>query len=274
MTLTQVNTPGEPRYYLLGGKTRLESVTEVLSGGMPQPHLLDWAARRERALVLDSAYQEMVARPRHPTQVMRDLRARLSTTPLAHGTERDGAASIGTQAHALMEMWLKGESYDELLDSADPEAYNAFQAGIGWCMSVGLEAKAIESRVYSLDLGVAGTMDLVTASLSLPALEPLYGKRRITCILDWKTSRFLSLSHVIQGCVYRHCFLEHNPDANPLPVVVVRLPKRKGDQVDAYVTQAEDAPKFVEVFRACKLICDVRRAWDREHPLLTAQKAV
>jgi hypothetical protein len=262
MTLEQINTPGQSRYYLLDGITRLESVSEVLSGGLPAPHLVGWAARKERAVVLDQCYREMALRPRSPAQVMRDLRQRLAGVKPAHETELMTASQIGTQAHALIEMWLKGESYDELIDDAIPEAYRAFQAGIGWCMNVGLVPIALEQRVYDIDLQIAGTFDLTAAELTLPGLG------NIRALIDWKTSRFFSLSHAIQVSVYRYC-LKFDGFC-----VIVKLPKREGDQVAIHVVTPAEADGYVETFRAIKVVYDARRTWESAHPLLTAKPAV
>lgn len=262
MTLTQVNTPGAPRHYILEpGAVRLESVTEVLKA-LPSEFLIPWAARRERALVLEEAWQASIGGA-YPgaAAFMKRLRERLSKKPHAHITELENAGHIGNEAHGMMEDWLRGAT----TPWADPhsQAQLAFNAGVAWCLDVGLVAESMEERVYDLELGVAGTYDLTAAQLTLPTIG------RIRALLDWKTSRSLSLAHCIQISVYRYCL------KFPGPCVLVKLPKRNGEIVQTHVIQPAECDAYVELFRHVKAIHDAKKAWDTAHPwVLTPRPAV
>lgn len=69
---------------------------------------------------------------------------------------RDEGASTGTEAHAMVENYLKGQQQTTL---GSPEAQNAYRAFVQWFEQVTPEVINVEEVIYSQDLGYAGTYD-------------------------------------------------------------------------------------------------------------------
>lgn len=70
---------------------------------------------------------------------------------------RDSGASTGTDAHALVEHYLKGIQVD--LSDASKEASNAYMAFVKWFEKVKPEVINVEEVIYSQDYAYAGTYD-------------------------------------------------------------------------------------------------------------------
>lgn len=71
--------------------------------------------------------------------------------------KRDSGASTGTEAHALVENYLKGEKVSA--DGASREAANAFRAFCKWFDDFKPEVVNIEETIYSQKYQYAGTYD-------------------------------------------------------------------------------------------------------------------
>lgn len=229
------------RSYDIPGVGELVSVTTYLQA-VPKPQLVGWAARRERELVVDAAV-------RLGTVTKATLTAQLPAS-FAHEIELDVAGELGSEAHALVEWWLRGEI------GPAPEAREgarcAFRAARRWAESVQLEPIFCEQTVWSEEWGYAGTMDLF-AWLT-------YQGRRWKALLDWKTSRRYYPEHGLQNAAYvtaldemGHC------KSNETLGVVVRLPKDADG--DAHATYLE--PPHAERFRRFALAMETWR-WMRE----------
>lgn len=75
----------------------------------------------------------------------------------ASARKRDAGASTGTDAHALVEQFLKGKEAE--LGGASPEALNAYNAFVKWFNQVKPEVINVEEVVYSDAFKYAGTYD-------------------------------------------------------------------------------------------------------------------
>lgn len=75
----------------------------------------------------------------------------------AYKTKRDSGASTGTEAHALVEHYLKGIAVD--LTSATKEAQNAYEAFVKWFEEVKPEVINVEEVIYSAEYDYPGTYD-------------------------------------------------------------------------------------------------------------------
>lgn len=75
----------------------------------------------------------------------------------AYKNKRDSGANTGTEAHALVEHYLKGLPVS--LASATKEAQNAYQAFIKWFEEVKPEIINVEEVIYSAEYDYPGTYD-------------------------------------------------------------------------------------------------------------------
>lgn len=217
----------DKRAYVIPGVGELVSVTTFLKA-LPKPQLISWAARRERELVVDAAV-------RLGSVTRATLLAALPPTQ-AHEIELEVAGDLGSEAHALVEWWLRGEIGHQ--PEAREGAQIAFRAAKRWADSVQLEPIFCEQTVWSEEWGFAGTMDLY-ASL-------VYQGKRWKALLDWKTSKRYYPDHGLQSAAYITAFDEmgHCKGDETLGVVV-RLPKEKdGDAEAHYLTPDGHAERF------------------------------
>ena len=84
-------------YYL--GDRKLEGVTTIISGGLPKPALVNWAANAAAAEAVDH-WDDLALLP--PSERLK----RISKAPNA---ARDAAAVRGTQVHALADKLTRHE---------------------------------------------------------------------------------------------------------------------------------------------------------------------
>lgn len=70
---------------------------------------------------------------------------------------RDSGASTGTEAHALVESYLKGKTVT--LSGNTQEAQNAYNAFVAWYEEEEPEVVNVEEVIYSVQYGFAGTYD-------------------------------------------------------------------------------------------------------------------
>jgi len=141
--------------YFFDGKP-MTGCTTIL-GVLAKPALIPWAAKMAveyikehgREIDLDDL-QGWVVSP-----------ALLDEARTAHAKKRDNAADAGTQLHALVEAWVLEciDKKDGLphADSDKPE----LGAFIQWAVKENIRFIATEQRLYSKELWVAGTCDLI-----------------------------------------------------------------------------------------------------------------
>jgi hypothetical protein len=151
-------------YYKDANGLRVPGVTTILSGGLPKPALINWAANSTAEYAVDH-WDELTALS--PS-------ARLKKLQGARYEEKDRAANRGTEVHALAEKLIHGEevavpdplaghvaAYVQFLDEFEPEPV------------------LVEVTVFSQKHGYCGTLDGV---FHFPTL----GK---TLLCDIKTNR-------------------------------------------------------------------------------------
>lgn len=73
------------------------------------------------------------------------------------GRRRDSGGSTGTEAHAMVEDYLKGRKPSD--ESRSQEATNAYNAFVKWFEDVTPEVVNVEEVIYSKELVFAGTYD-------------------------------------------------------------------------------------------------------------------
>jgi hypothetical protein len=72
---------------------------------------------------------------------------------------RDAGASTGTEAHALVEHYLKGTINTALLEAGSDQAKLAYGAFVNWFFEAQPEVVGVEEVIYSLQDEYAGTYD-------------------------------------------------------------------------------------------------------------------
>jgi len=200
---------------------KLPRVTTVL-GAINKPALPSWAANVERAACIEAAAALNADLANHPqlprAAYVLSLEQRLGTLK-AHQREKEKAADIGKQAHALIEWHLK----HQLNIPAGPEpavcdqAQWAYMAWQDWAKSVDLLPLFIENVVYSLTHQWAGTVDLIAV---------VNGKERV---IDFKTGKKVYGEARLQNVAYRAALVEMGHAEPTIGGTIVRLPKNVDD---------------------------------------------
>lgn len=72
---------------------------------------------------------------------------------------RDSGGNTGTEVHAMVEQYLKGE--DVVMGKRSPDVQNAFVAFVKWFDQSGAKVLSVEEVVYSQLYGYAGTHDCI-----------------------------------------------------------------------------------------------------------------
>jgi hypothetical protein len=81
----------------------------------------------------------------------------LQIAAVEHERLRDAGGSTGTEAHALVENYLKGQPVS--LAAASQEAQNAYKAFVEWFEQANAKVINVEEVIYSVQYGFAGTYD-------------------------------------------------------------------------------------------------------------------
>lgn len=132
-----------PRYKLFRDNVVIakpKGVTTIL--GVLAKDFVSWA--------LDSMENEL--KEKCPNITLEDL----ADAKLASTRKRDAGASTGTEAHAMVETFLKGTVPT---GSFSPEATKAYRAFFKWFNEVHPTVVNVEEVIYSVENGFAGTYD-------------------------------------------------------------------------------------------------------------------
>ncbi len=166
--------------YTLDGR-RIPSVTTIL-GVLDKPGLPYWSAGlvARDAITSHDYWGQRIHNGEDPEQVIRDLKR----TPWK---ERDKAARRGTRIHQVLEAAAHGDPTDcprDLLPMA--------QQAVDLLDREDVRTLETEARGYNRELWYAGTIDLIATV------------RGETWLLDWKSSRSIHETHVMQVAAYAH----------------------------------------------------------------------
>jgi DNA-binding CsgD family transcriptional regulator len=184
-------------YYADANGERVPGVTTILSGGLPKPALINWAANSTAEYAVDH-WDDLT--PLSPSQRLKKLQG-------ARYEEKDRAANRGTEVHGLAEKLVKGEEIDvpDLL-AGHVEAY------VQLLDDFRIEPVLIEVTVVSHQYGYAGTLDLI-------ADFPTLGKR---LLCDLKTNRSGIFGETaLQLAGYRYADTYIGPDGAEVPMIAV-----------------------------------------------------
>lgn len=207
------------RFYTIDEKA-LPSVTEILRC-IGKPALIQWAAKEERTLVMETAadlYFDAHATPKmsRPTYLA-TLDARIGKLR-ANQRLLQKAGEIGAQVHALIEWNLRRLLGQKVGPEPriEEKAQWAFMAWEDWAKKVTLKPLLIEQTVFSLQHGYAGTMDLLALVEDVPTL------------VDFKTGKAVYQEAHLQNVAYQVALAEmgHGPADGGM---ILRLPKTETD---------------------------------------------
>ena len=140
------NARGRTPRYLVNSEHKPKGVTTIL-GKTLYKDLIQWAAN----CVVD------YLAPKLPVITEKDLEEGRT----AYARLRDKGASTGSEAHELVELYLKAKIEDKEFKpgTASPEALNAFNAFVEWFNQAKPSIVGVEEVVYSESHKYAGTYD-------------------------------------------------------------------------------------------------------------------
>ena len=218
--ITQVKTKRGQEYDVTldtGEVKRFPGITTGL-GVMDKPALKFWSAGLERDYCIESAFTlyqitknlNLMTREEYSAT----LRDRLGRGYAFNRTLKR-AQNTGSTAHAAIEHWVNvklGKTSGPGPALSDDGAYIAFESFKDWAKDADLAPCAAETRICSLEHEFAGTVDLVATVNGYPTL------------IDFKTSKAVYISHLMQACAY-HVAFEEMGRGKLHGSLVVRLPK-------------------------------------------------
>lgn len=193
------NARGRAPRYLVNGTNKPKGVTTIL-GQTLNKDLMQWA--------VDCMVDYLSSRI--PVITAEDLKEGAKE----YTRRRDFGANTGTEAHALVEHFLRGESVS--LSDASEEASNAYNAFVEWFNEATPTIINVEEVIYSAEYDYAGTYD---------AMMEIDGKVYLT---DLKTT---NASRKAPNGVYAEYFI----------------------QLGAYAAAHEEQRKFEEAHGGSKL---------------------
>ena len=186
------------------------SVTGIL-GVLEKPALLYWSANCAVDYI-----KENLEKIKDPFDVHAGEDV-LMTARRAFKTISKEATDSGKKAHTAVELYIKGEEYDYVLDN-DEKAQTAFLAFLEWEEKNHVEWMLVEVPVFSVKVGYAGRFD---------AIAKVNGH---VYLVDFKTSKAIYDEYRDQLIAYRQAFNEDLPEGFDLieNLGVLRLDKETG----------------------------------------------
>lgn len=136
------NAKGSQPRYVVNGVDKPKGVTTIL-GKVLAKDLIGWALNCCTDYLKDKL----------PVITEEDLKEAAK----AYTVKRDFGADTGTEAHLLVENYLKGRT--QAVSKTSPEARNAFNAFKEWYEAVTPTVINVEEVIYSQQYGYAGTYD-------------------------------------------------------------------------------------------------------------------
>lgn len=165
---------------------RLRSVTTILSGGVPKPALMFWAAQMCTDCAIDSLPQ-LVQASRFP-DALAELRAWILR---AHTRKKDERAEVGGLVHKVIESRLLGTPLPESIKVGDtewaidgPELAPFLEQLLRFEAEWRPEFTASEMVVANPEDGYAGTLDFTISAKGLIGEALLAGGYRIDVAMD------------------------------------------------------------------------------------------
>lgn len=170
-------TYGRGHGYKDANGVKVPGVTTLLSKGLPKPALVNWAARTAAEYAVDN-WESLSSAP---------ISERLDQIRNAPNASKNAAALRGTKLHDAAQQLQEQGVVD-----VDPEQLPLVESYLKFCVDWDLHAEHVESAVYSVTHGYAGTLDLIATLCD--------GRR---WLLDLKTSKGVYGDMALQQAAYR-----------------------------------------------------------------------
>lgn len=218
----------EARFYKIDGES-YPSVTTIIKC-LDKPALVPWASKMQREA--DALTAMTADTPRHAAELI------LASGNAAYA-KSSKAADIGTEAHAAVEWYLRGEVAGERPQLSDP-AENCFESWLKWWNKAGLTAVGIETVVHSSIHEYAGRIDV---------LAEKKGKKYV---IDWKSGKDIYPEAHLQNIAYRAALDEMGMKTDGGAMVLL---SKEGGAVK--VVQAREdiiLPHFLSVYEAWRVM--------------------
>jgi hypothetical protein len=177
---------------------KVPGVTTILSKGLPKPALVNWAARTAAEYAVDN------------WPMLNDLPVseRLDMIRRAPDATKNAAALRGTKLHDAAERLIAEGTVD-----VEPDQVPLVENYARFLSEWDVQAEYVESAVYNVTQGYAGTLDLIARLAD--------GRR---WLLDIKTSKGVYGDMALQLAAYRYAEFLHDDDTEgptdlPMPQV-------------------------------------------------------
>lgn len=161
---------------------------------------------------------------------------------------RDDAATIGHVGHALVEARIKGQPFDE--SGVEPgllaPAKESLQAFDTWCEASQFVLLETEVKLISERYQFGGRLDCVAT---------VTGE---TCIVDFKTSKGVYESYLLQVSAYRHAWNETHKNRPVMGCHLLRLKKDDAGFVHHYFPP-KTLDKAFTAFLLCRELYDLQK---------------
>ena len=146
---------------------------------------------------------------------------------------RERRAEIGTKLHSIIEKTLNNKEIGEIKGKSLKDSYNLFMQ---WYKQHELEPLYTEHHMKHDLHQYAGTCDYIGI---------LDGK---TVIIDWKTSKFLGYTYVLQLVAYYYMLLEEQPG---LEIDEARIISFRDGKIQEVIIPAKEFPHLFDIFLCC-----------------------
>ena len=161
--------------------------------------------------------------------------------------EAEKAADIGTLAHELVEMHIRGEDPVKIGEHAGefPEmsraALDAYGAYLSWEKQTKIVILEQETPLVSEAYRFGGTIDAMGRDMD--------GR---FCLVDWKTSNSVYSDYLLQLAAYKVLWEENNiPHKIDGGFHLCRFAKEHGDFAHHYYPNLDEAWRMFELLREC-----------------------
>lgn len=231
---------GKGHYYLDEDGIKLDSVTKMISEGLPKPALIPWSANTTAEYAID-----------HWAELSRNtVSDRLKKLKAARFAERDRAAKRGTEVHGIAERLIHGEEVD-----VPDEIAGHVEAYVRFLDTWQPKPLLVEAPVASRRWRYAGTLDMV---IELPDGRVM--------VADIKTTRSgIYPETALQLAAYRYAEVYLDADGNEQPMSELGIVGALGiwvrsDGYDVHAVMADEIQhnKFLHVATVARWTQDNR----------------
>lgn len=217
----------EKHEYLIDGK-RATGVTTIISV-LAKPNLIQWAANEAVKYMEQSIVSHITEDGHLIYEDIEEFRVHLEEARTAHTKKKEAAGTHGTDAHALVEEWIKWKMNPKGEAFQYPIIIEPF---VKWAEENVDHFLFSERQMFNKELFIAGTADFGCVMKD--------GKKLIG---DFKTSSGLyGIDYFLQCAGYK-ILAEAEGDAPYDGCVIVRLGKKGPQDFDVHYRYAEQSTK-------------------------------